>query len=148
MNADMINTLIVVLAPERPIVFVAAVGDAFEHAGRCYRDAGLGEFTGFYDWLRDADGGIIGVRYLPFEASRAVCDAVAAFPYVDVTADRLSLAVFFSTEHAFDPASSGDQAFGGNRVFVAANGDYALTFDASTLNDAEMAWRAWPTWRA
>jgi hypothetical protein len=139
MSPDMIDTFIVVLAPERPVVFVAAVGDAFEHAGRCYQDAGLGDFTGFYDWLRAADGRVIGVRYLPFEASRAVCDAVAAFPYVDVTADRSSLVAFFSAERAFDPARSGDQAFGRNRVFVAADGAYALTFDAGSLNDAEIA---------
>ena len=139
MTIDMTNALIVILAPNRPIVFAEAVGDAFEHASRSYRDTGLGDFTGFYDWLRDPAGGVIGVRYLPFEASRAVCDAVAAFPYVDVTADCSSLAVFFSTERAFDPASSGDQAFGGNRVFAAADGTYALTFDAGTLNDAERA---------
>lgn len=136
MRDDRIDTLIVVLAPERPVVFVAAVGDAFEHAGRCYRDAGLGDFTGFYDWLRAVDGGVIGVRYLPFEASRVVCDAVAAFPYVDVTADRSALSIFFSAECAFDPASSADQAFGDNRIFVAADGAYALTFDVGTLDDA------------
>jgi hypothetical protein len=135
----MIDSLIVVLAPEHPVVFADAVGDAFQHAGRYYRDAGLGDFTGFYDWLRDAGGGVIGVRYWPFEASRAVCDEVAAFPYVDLTSDRSSLAVFFSAERAFDPANSGDQAFGGNRVFVAADGAYALTFDAGTLDDVETA---------
>lgn len=133
----MSDTLIVVLAPERPVVFVAAVGDAFEHDGRCYRDAGLGNFSGFYDWLRDAGGSVIGVRYLPFEASRAVCDAVVTFPYVDVTANHSSLAVFFSAERAFDPASSDDQAFGGNRVFVAADGAYALTFDLDSLDEGE-----------
>lgn len=139
MTSRMIDILIVILEPERPVVFGDVIGDAFEHAGRCYRDTGLGDFTGFYDWLRDASGGVIGVRYLPFEASRAVCDAVATFPYIDVTADRSSLAVFFSVERAFDPASSGDQAFGGNRVFVAADGTYALTFDAGALDNAERA---------
>jgi len=139
MTTDMTNALIVILAPDRPIVFAEAVGDAFERARRSYRDTGLGDFTGFYDWLRDPAGGVIGVRYLPFEASRAVCDAVCAFPYVEVAADRSSFAIFFSPERAFDPASSGDQAFGGNRVFVADDGTYALTFDLDSLDEAERA---------
>jgi len=136
MTPDVVDTLIVILAPERPIVFTSVIRDTFEHAGRRFRDAGLGDFTGFYDWLRDAAGGVIGVRYLPFEASQALCDAVAGFPYVDMTADRSSLTVFFSDERAFDPASSGDQSFGRNRVFVASDGAFALTFDAGTLDAA------------
>jgi hypothetical protein len=135
----MTKALIVMLAPDRPIVFAEAVGDAFDHDRRSYRDTGLGDFTGFYDWLRDPGGDVIGVRYLPFEASRAVCDTVSTFPYVEVATDCSSFAIFFSSERAFDPASSGDQAFGGNRVFVADDGTYALTFDLDSLDEAERA---------
>jgi hypothetical protein len=41
--AEMTNALIVILAPDRPIVFAEAVGDAFERARRSYRDTGLGD---------------------------------------------------------------------------------------------------------
>ena len=135
----MTKALIVILVPGRPIVFAEALGDAFERDRRSYRDTGLGDFTGFYDWLRDPAGGVIGVRYLPFEASHAVCDTVRTFPYVEVATDCSSLAIFFSSKRAFDPASSGDQAFGGNRVFAAEDGTYALTFDLDSLDEVERA---------
>jgi hypothetical protein len=137
MTLDAMHRLVVVFMPQHPVVRFDAVADVFEHAGRRYRDAGFGDFTGFYDWLRRADGRVIGVRYLPFEASRGVGDAVAALPYVEVSADRSSLTIFFSADRAFEPAASGDQAFGGNRVFVTDDGAYALTFDAGSLDEAE-----------
>ena len=32
-----------------------------------YRDANFGQWTGFYDWLRDSKEQVLGVRYWPFE---------------------------------------------------------------------------------
>src|ERR1700691_4567426 len=31
--------------------------------GKCYRDAGFGGFTEFYDWLRNSCDEVLGVRY-------------------------------------------------------------------------------------
>lgn len=39
-------------------------GFAVENAE--YSDMGLGEWTGFYDWLRDSDGGLLGVATAQF----------------------------------------------------------------------------------
>ena len=46
------------LAKGRPWPFASFVSN-----GKRYRDCGFGEFTAFYDWLRNARDEVLGVRY-------------------------------------------------------------------------------------
>jgi hypothetical protein len=32
-----------------------------------FKDIGHGDWNGFYDWLRDKDGKLVGIRYSPFK---------------------------------------------------------------------------------
>ena len=135
-NADI---LLVVLAPTQPALSLR--DDAPEEltaGGARYSDAGQGEFTGFYDWLRTSTGVVVGVRYWPFEETQALLGSTSSLPYVERVPGQDSLAIYFSSERDVDPRASGDQAFGGNRLLTGDDGAIALTFDTSGLDEREL----------
>ena len=61
-----------------------------------YGDKGCGDWTGFYDWLRDSDGNILGVRYWPFEEIHLPIKKLSQLPYVVVAKDKSYLEIYFS----------------------------------------------------
>lgn len=80
-----------------------------------YIDSSFGDFVGFYDYLRNSAGEVIGVRFLPFE------------DYGFIEKEMLFWAVKNET---FDEEKSDDQRFGENKVYQARNGTILLTFPA------------------
>jgi len=98
--------------------------------GRAFKRRSAGGMLGFYDWLRDGRGRVVGVRQyiddggdFPWEKS---------FRGVRRGVSKKELLVFFDGEQAFDEGSSSDQDFGDN--FLLADGDLiAITFSARGL---------------
>ncbi len=108
----------------------------FELDGVRFRDSGLGDFTGFYDWLRDREGRPVGVRYCPAVSTAAQMSRVAAVPYV--RRDGECLEIRFGDRVPIDYAASDDQSFGGNRLFVSDAGGIALSFETYFLAEEEL----------
>ena len=95
-----------------------------------FRDCGLGDWLGFYDWLRTTAGEVIGVQ-LWVDEPRAIGLLQAASSYVGVEAskDCLPFRVFFKAERQFDEQASCDQDFGSN-LLLRGNSGLVLTFNA------------------
>lgn len=86
-----------------------------------YVDSNLGDFLGFYDYLRNSAGEISGVRFFPFED----CGFV-----------EKELILLASEIKEFDEEKSDDQEFGENRIYQTKSGGVLLTFSAPDENFA------------
>ncbi len=102
-----------------------AVGPSIRLAEADYLDSGAGDWLGFYDWLRNPQGEVIGVQQW--------IDEVSTFPFstkfegVEANDRHGVLRIFFGQSREVDEANSCDQDFGHNRLLV-AGGSVALTF--------------------
>ena len=108
----------------------------FEIDGVRFRDSGLGDFTGFYDWLREPSGRPVGVRYCPNAEAATRIGQAARVPYV--RHDGACFEIQFSRESPIDQATSDDQSFGGNRIFLSEAGEVALAFETYFLAEDEL----------
>jgi hypothetical protein len=155
--------LIVALRPERTLAISESVpSSAFRLGEREYRRVGTAQFTGFYDWLRDSSGSILGVRYAPLpddhpgdKFSQAMeglgggtitpkqveelAQAVGSLSYTAVDRGKI-YEIFFTSQRTYDEAHSADQAFIYSMIYQSDDGEYALVFGLEAL-DAEQAKR-------
>jgi len=99
-------------------------------------------FMGFHDWLRRSNErkDLAGVRFWPLERSSALARAIHERPYLEPWGnDGQGVAVWFQSDKTYDPAISGDQSFGLNRVLCTAGGDLlALVLDTDGVSEEEM----------
>ena len=90
-----------------------------------YLDSGAGDWLGFYDWLRNSQGEVIGVQQWVDDAS--------TFPFstkfggVEANVKHGVLRIFFGQSREVDEATSCDQDFGHNRLLLSGE-SVALTF--------------------
>jgi hypothetical protein len=105
--------------------------------GKEYRDAALGEWTGFYDWLRAADGTLLGVRYWLNEETEFLTQEAEGLPYANVDPSRF-VEIYFSDRRDIEPQQSADQDFLYDPVFRSDDGEYALGFAIKDLNESEL----------
>jgi hypothetical protein len=100
---------------------------------------GYGDWTGFYDWLRQRKGGVIGVRFTPaIEEVEFLPKELGGLNYVSVTPARTSIEIFFTTARDFDAHLSCDQDFGENKVFASHDRQYAISFGTAKLSWGEL----------
>ncbi len=122
---------LVVLKRDAPPEF-SSIGEVpasvIEVHGQTFTDSGLGDWLGFYDWLRDSAKKVIGVR-IWFDEENAHSAGMAECKNVEVGNPGGTLTIFFGEDHKFEKSLSDDQDFGGNRLFLNAT-MYALTFNA------------------
>jgi hypothetical protein len=118
------SEIILALAPQCP-------EDSFTYDNITFRDQGFGDFTGFYDWLRNSDGEIIGVRYLPVDGLEFLGHALVHLPYVEVNEQIRSIEFYFTDDRGVDESVSDDQDFGSNRLFKSQDGVFAISFNPS-----------------
>ena len=142
----------VMLGKERPPVLHAldvVPEQQIQLDGETFKDAGLGDFIGFYDWLRGVDGTVIGVCLWPLlDETSADLDSAARCTNVESAHEGNQLSIYFGAGRTFEPTLSGDQDFGDNRLFKGAN-RWILTFSAPTErkqpppphNAAEFQWQ-------
>lgn len=135
------DCLIVVLADKVKLAKVNAWPIAgFVADGRCYRDCGFGEFTEFYDWLRNRGGELMGVRYNLCE------DTEFLFGYAQRRDYMLSkdlgrfkyVEIYFSDKWDVDPHLSCDQGFVYDPVFRTEDDEIAIAFDTGHLTESEL----------
>lgn len=115
---------------------------------RRYRNIGFG--TGFYDWLRDARGGLLGIRYTPSVSVPSLHSQARSFPYVVADDTKPGIEFYFSANRRYDPAKSMDQDFGDNWVYAVdedrsaalgltrGNVEYLISFGIQGLAEADM----------
>ena len=130
-NVPAIATVAVVVSPsEQPRIHTirGALGPEIVLDEEVFRDAGLGDWLGFYDWLRTKSGEVIGVRLWIDEPSEQVrtlsrCAGV-------VTGELGSpLVIHLSNARDVEDHLSDDQDFGSNMLLLSAD-RFALTFNA------------------
>jgi hypothetical protein len=95
-----------------------------------------GEWTGFYDWLRNADRRLLGIRYGPFETTAFVISQASQFSYVKAHEGN-HLEIFFANERDVKPELSTDQEFLYDPAYLAPSGECALTFALDGLSKAD-----------
>ena len=101
-----------------------------------FKDTGLGDWTGFYDWLRNPARKIIGVRYWPFENAQFILDSYTQTPNVQID-PRKGLLVFFGSQTEYRENISGDQDFAEARVLVNSIGEHALLLGCPDLVESD-----------
>lgn len=125
------GTVAVVLsANAQPVVYAVPdpLGPLLAIGNEEFRDAGQGDWLGFYDWLRTKAGEVIGVRLWVDDVNAQIR---ALHPCAGVVAGEtcFPLLIYFGEERAFEEQLSDDQDFGSNRLLVGP-GKFALTFNA------------------
>jgi hypothetical protein len=104
----------------------------FRLGDNIYRDVGLGEWTGFYDWMRRANGDLVGVRYSPLVDNQLLFEAARALRYARIDSTG-GLEVYFSDDDGADERQSCDQEFQYDPVFRSELGGWAIAFDVVAL---------------
>jgi hypothetical protein len=102
-----------------------------------YVDAAFGDWTGFYDWLRSADGNLLGVRYTPSEGTEFLVEYMSKLSYVNADPSG-HIEIYFSEERVIDAKLSCDQEFLYDAVFRSDDGDYAIGFGIEELNETDL----------
>jgi hypothetical protein len=67
----------------------------FTVENKTYEDAGFGNWTAFYDWLRSSDSSLLGVRYWLRDDLHFLGDSVKNKDYAEVEAGR-QIEIYFS----------------------------------------------------
>jgi hypothetical protein len=105
--------------------------------GKEYRDAQLGEWTGFYDWLRDPNGDLLGVRYWVDEGTEVLVQQAYLLAYARVDPSRC-IEFYFSERRNVEAKLSTDQEFLYDPVFRSDDGEYALGFAMHGLSESDL----------
>lgn len=109
----------------------------FRVGGTTYVDVGLGDWTGFYDWLRRSDGAVVGVRYWPAIHNESLFDAARSLTYATIGSAG-SLEIMFSPTDVIDAQRSGDQELLYDAVFRSREGEWAIAFDTTALRQSDL----------
>jgi hypothetical protein len=114
--------------------------NGFQCSGLTFTDIARDDSAGFYDWLRHADGRLIGVRYCtaPDYSDWPFVGDLLQLPYTSKTSGTTScLEIFFGTDRTYLGPKSNDQDWGDNGLFQAQDGTYAITVALSRLSTME-----------
>lgn len=105
-----------------------ALGSELALGDDLFRDSGLGDWLGFYDWLRTRSGEVIGVRVWIDEVNEQI-RAAGSCANVISGRDCFPLSIYFGDSREFEEELSCDQDFGSNMLLLSSNA-FALTFKA------------------
>jgi hypothetical protein len=109
----------------------------FVSDGRSYHDAGFGDWTEFYDWLRDSEGNVLGVRYWLRADTEFLAEYSRGMSYVQATPSR-HIEIYFSEVRKADPQCSCDQDFLYDAIFCSEDGEYAIAFGTGGLSESDL----------
>jgi hypothetical protein len=137
----MIPSLIAVLTVPVRYLFVEDVSDTGDIyiEGRSCVDSGLGSWSGFYDWLRQPSGRIIGVRTWHLTThpnTEDFRDHLVSNPAIEWGDGSFTL--WFSDQREFDPGISDDQEFGIHRLVTSSDCTWFLTYDVGMMSELEL----------
>jgi hypothetical protein len=132
----------VTLDPAPKVISMPKEATAFEDGADRFEDIGLGVLNGFYDFLRESGGGIIGIRFMPYPDAEFLLTSVRGSHRLRVARQGLqgTLTIYFGDDVAFDSSVSIDQYFGDNAIYRSLEtGRFAISFGLDTLSPAETA---------
>lgn len=88
--------------------------------------------NGFYDWLRQSSGSIIGVRYFIFEEYLNISDELRALTSVEAYPNDPCFYLFLGEERDYEESLSADQLFYGDYVYRSDDGTLGMSFELPT----------------
>lgn len=109
----------------------------FASEGNNFRDSGFGDWTEFYDWLRDSAGNILGVRYWLRSDTEFLTEYAKGKEYIQAESPR-QIEIYFSERRGADAELSCDQDFLYDAIFRSDNGDYAIAFGMGGLSESDL----------
>lgn len=124
--------LIVTLGQELKLLLARRCPEkAFTVNSSVFQDVGYGDFLGFYDWLRNDQHAVIGVRHHIFDEFKLPFDRFSDLPYAEVIKFQkiFTLSLYFGIDRNVEEESSDDQLFTDNRVYRSEHGVYAISFN-------------------
>jgi hypothetical protein len=102
-----------------------------------YHDITHGESNGFYDWLRNFNGEIVGLRYSPHLEKNFLLQLVTGFSYIEVAPGDCFM-IFFGVERTYDPSKSADQDFGGDIFYSSSNDNCLFSVGTKSLDERDI----------
>ena len=93
-------------------------------------------FIGFFDWLREDESIIVGVRMCLFEHHN-YNSIFKELPYINSTNNDKWKEILFGENLIYDASLSGDQDFTNNYIYKSENG-YLFTFGLDYLQENEL----------
>ena len=109
----------------------------FLHKGQQFEDFADRDFNGFYDFLRDNSGRVLGVSFSPSAPPAFLLEGLRALPYIEI-AYSTTVRICFGRERNFDLSISMDQYYGENRIYRSSAGRIALSFSLAPLALSEI----------
>lgn len=95
------------------------------------------EFSGFYDWLRDSTGELIGIRHNGVRDNEVLRSHDFDYKYARIGRHG-ELELFFVGKKTVDPKRSVDQDFLYNQIFRSDSGAVCLSFAMSGLTSDDI----------
>ena len=120
---------VVTLSKGRPPMMTEreAAVDFFESENEVFsRSSHFGDWLGFYDWLRTAQGVVVGVRIRP--DAHELMQLFDSYTCPAVTIEDGAVTIRTSAEGRISETLSNDADFGGNAVFLGNAGSLAIAF--------------------
>ena len=93
-------------------------------------------FIGFFDWLRQDEFSLVGIRMCFFEHHGYNAQFVK-LPYVKSSFEGKCMEIIFKGEQ-YNADISGDQDFAQNYVYKSLGQDYLVTFNLDHLTEKEL----------
>ncbi len=97
------------------------------------------DYSGFYDWMRNSLGEIIGLRYTRLDVFEPIIiTALKKLPYLNFTYEKI-IEIYFNPNRDYIEDNSNDQDFGVCKMYVSANQTYAILLDILYLTPDEFS---------
>ena len=90
-----------------------------------------------YDWLRDRDSQLLGVRFSAFTENNEFFESVRRFDNVAVKEKEISVEIYLSKAGVVEPTLSCDQALAYGEVFRSSGGAYVFAFGCEELQESD-----------
>lgn len=125
------NIILLVLKKQLDIVLLEDISSEILVNEQVFKQKDYGDFNGFYDWLRNHDNKIVGLRYFLFEDYQFIIDSFRYLDYVETELTKQNnsiLNIYFSEKRTFIDEISNDQLFIDNYIYKSELNEYAITF--------------------
>jgi len=97
------------------------------------------DYSGFYDWMRNSLGEIIGLRYTRLDGFEPIIiTALKKLPYLNFTHEKI-IEIYFNPNRNYVEDNSNDQDIGVCKIYVSANQTYAILLDILYLTPDEFS---------
>lgn len=123
--------LFITLDEEIQLCSLEEATDVIRLNGHNFRRESDFDAHAYYDWLRNRNGEILGLRLDLVEESQYIIEQIEHLDYVETENKKTYFRIvylYFGTDRHFEPTLSADQAFWDCFLYFSENGQIALTF--------------------